>query len=182
MKNRRRQTGFSMIEVLVTFLLITIGILGMIALQGRAIGYTQDSVQRNTAAMLADDLLELMRSNLNETLGANGLPNATSGYYKAKGADFGTVTDANCNTTSTTASRQLACWAREAARRLPGAGDILNSEFYICRSAAVGTCSANGSAIEIQLAWKVKSGECLDNSAAADSDLTICRYRLRSEL
>jgi len=182
MKNRRRQTGFSMIEVLVTFLLITIGILGMIALQGRAISYTQDSVQRNTAAMLADDLLELMRANLSETLDGNGLPKSSSGYYKAKGADFATVTDADCATTSVTASRQLACWAREAARRLPGASDVLNSEFYVCRSASVGTCSSAGSAIEIQLAWKVKSGECLDSNAAAGSDLTICRYRLRSEL
>lgn len=182
MKNRRRQIGFSMIEVLVTFLLITIGILGMIALQGRAISYTQDSVQRNTAAMLADDLLELMRANLSETLDGNGLPKSSSGYYKAKGADFATVTDADCTTTSVTASRQLTCWAREATRRLPGASDVLNSEFYVCRSASVGTCSSAGSAIEIQLAWKVKSGECLDSNAAAGSDLTICRYRLRSEL
>ena len=51
-----------MIEVLVTLVLISIGVLGMVALQARTIQYTQDAVQRNTAAMLANDLVELMRA------------------------------------------------------------------------------------------------------------------------
>ncbi|KUJ92033.1 MAG: type 4 fimbrial biogenesis protein PilV, partial [Pseudomonas sp. 63_8] len=41
--------GFSMIEVLVTVLLICIGVLGLVALQGRTIAYTQDSAYRNAA-------------------------------------------------------------------------------------------------------------------------------------
>ncbi|MCR3769086.1 type IV pilus modification protein PilV, partial [Pseudomonas aeruginosa] len=48
-----RETGFSMIEVLVALVLISIGVLGMVAMQGRTIQYTQESVQRNAAAMLA---------------------------------------------------------------------------------------------------------------------------------
>ena len=39
-----------MIEVLITPLLVCIGVLGMVALQGKTIAYTQDSVQRNVAA------------------------------------------------------------------------------------------------------------------------------------
>ena len=46
------EAGFSMIEVLVTILLICIGVLGLVALQGRTITYTQDSALRNAAAML----------------------------------------------------------------------------------------------------------------------------------
>ena len=65
--------GFSMIEVLVTILLICIGVLGLVALQGRTITYTQDSALRNAAAMLADDLQEMMRADLDKVI-ANGLP------------------------------------------------------------------------------------------------------------
>lgn len=58
--------GFSLIEVLVALLLTTIGILGMVALQGRSIQYTQDSVQRNTAIVLASDLIEIVRAHPKE--------------------------------------------------------------------------------------------------------------------
>lgn len=58
--------GFSLIEVLVALLLTTIGVLGMVALQGRSIQYTQDSVQRNTAIVLAGDLIEIVRAHPKE--------------------------------------------------------------------------------------------------------------------
>ena len=55
--------GFSLIEVLMALLLTTVGVLGMVALQGRSIQYTQDAVQRNTAVELANDLIEIVRAN-----------------------------------------------------------------------------------------------------------------------
>lgn len=166
------QLGFSMIEVLITLLLVCIGVLGMVALQGKAIAYTQDSVQRNVAATLANDLVELMRAK------PDGLP-ASSGFYKAKSAAFPTK-PAACTPLPDSQSDQLACWAERAKAALPGASELLESEFYVCRSLSSGNCTGNGSAIEIQLAWRVKAGECMD--ASADADTTICRYRLRSQL
>ncbi|PTQ68782.1 prepilin-type N-terminal cleavage/methylation domain-containing protein [Pseudomonas sp. GV071] len=49
--------GFSLIEVLVTTWLIGVGMLGMAALQSRAIANGDDHLQRSTAAMLVNDLL-----------------------------------------------------------------------------------------------------------------------------
>ena len=51
----KRDQGFSLIEVLVALLLTTVGVLGMVALQGRSVQYTQDSVQRNVAVDLASE-------------------------------------------------------------------------------------------------------------------------------
>lgn len=164
--------GFSMIEVLITLLLVCIGVLGMVALQGKTIAYTQDSVQRNVAATLANDLIELMRAK------PDGLP-ATSGFYKAKSDAFPSK-PAACAPLPDTASGQLACLAERAKAALPGASDLLESEFYVCRSKAPGNCTTSGSAVEIQLAWRVKAGECMDSSDTGDN--TICRYRLRSQL
>lgn len=175
-----KQRGFSMIEVLITLVLISIGILGMVAMQGRAITYTQDSVQRNNAAALADDLMEQMRARRADVLNTNGVPKTTSNYYKALNAAFPAAAT-SCATTPTVISEQLGCWAAKASSALPGAAELLTSDFYICRSPTPGTCNSNaGSAIEIRLAWSVTSGECLDSDASAPANK--CYYTLRSEL
>lgn len=162
--------GFSLIEVLVTLVLITIGVLGMVALQSKSIAFTQDTTQRNTAAMLAQDLLELLR--------AQGKV-----FEKKKGAAF-TAVD-NCTSTPSEADKQLGCWSQEAARLLPGVdADLLKNEFQVCKAKAAKTCDADGTTVEIQLAWRTRNGDCLDSEDAnnPDADKSICRYRLRSEL
>lgn len=171
-----RQTGFSMIEVLVTLLLVAIGVLGMVALQGRTIAYTQDSVQRNTAAMLANDLIELMRAT------PTGFP-ASSGFYKSRSSGFPTPPD-SCTPLPNDAAGQLACWAAKVGESLPGVtDDLLKAEYYVCRTATANSCTGNGTAVEIQIAWQVKAGECMDETdTGGDSDKTICRYRLRSRI
>jgi len=161
--------GFSMIEVLITLVLVCIGVLGMVALQSRTVQYTQDTVQRNTAAALANDLVELIRAN------PTGLP-ASSGFYKASGAAFPDAPSGGCGSTTNVASEQLACWAQKAGKLLPGASSLLTNDFYVCRSLSANSCG-NGSAVEIQIAWTVKAGECMDNSTA-----TKCYYRLRTEI
>jgi type IV pilus assembly protein PilV len=165
-----RSQGFSMVEVLVTLVLVCIGVLGMVAMQSRTIAYTQDAVQRNIAAMLADDLMELLRADLGNVLGSDGQPVSSSNYYKATGADFPDAADDCSSLSGTNAAQRLGCWAERAKAALPGAESLMNDEFYI---------SKTGSAIEIQLAWAVKSGECLDPDS---DDNEVCRYRLRAEL
>ncbi len=164
--------GFSMIEVLITLLLVTVGVLGMMAMQSRTIQYTQDSVQRNAAAALANDLLELIRAQ------PTTIP-ASSDFYKLKDDAFPT-SPTNCAGTSQVAAEQLACWRDKAKLLLPGVTtSLLTSDFHICRSKVPGTCSTTaGSAVEIQLAWTVKEGACLDG----ESTSTICYYRLRSDI
>lgn len=165
-----------MIEVLITLLLVSIGVLGMVAMQSRTIQYTQDSVQRNNAAALANDLLELIR------LQSTGLP-ATSAFYKGAGTAFPAVDVAGCTDTPQSALQQLACWGQKASKLLPGATNaLLTSDFYICRTTIPGTCTNAGSAVEIQLAWEVKAGECMDSEDINNSTSTICHYRLRAEI
>ncbi|MHB0766678.1 type IV pilus modification protein PilV [Stutzerimonas sp. NM35] len=182
MSNNR---GFSLIEVMVTLVLTTIGILGMVAMQGRSIQYTQDSVQRNTAIMLASDLVEIIRSNPGEVF--KNTPPAepiysgfkdTSLFYKGKGDDFATAPVA-CVANPTSAIEMRNCWVEAVEASLPDAKNLLKSDFYICRSSAPGICDGNGSMVEIQLAWTVKAGACPDTRA---SNTTTCIYRTRVEL
>lgn len=170
--------GFSMIEVLVSLLITVIGVLGMVALQSKAIPYTQDSVQRNTAMMLTDDLIEMIRTA--------GSCTASNSCIKPPGTDF-PASPASCVPTPTTLSQQLGCWKAQAVKALPGASDLLKSSFYICRSvkpgdvgsAACGTDSTLNTEIEIQVAWSVKNNaDCMD----ANAKNSICTYRIRTRL
>ena len=56
----RRQRGFSLIEVLVSVLLLSLGVLGLIGLQARTMEMSGEAEDRNRAAMLADDLASRM--------------------------------------------------------------------------------------------------------------------------
>jgi type IV pilus assembly protein PilV len=57
------QGGFTLIEVLIAILVISVGLLATASLQLLSKRSNYDAVQRTTAAQLAGDLLERMRSN-----------------------------------------------------------------------------------------------------------------------
>lgn len=186
MSHNRIQRGFSLIEMLVTLVLVAIGILGMVALQGRSIQYTQDAVQRNKAVTLVNDLAEIMRANPNEIFETQPTTitpyyadfKATSVFFKEKGGDFDPV-PGNCVALPKTAAEQLACWVATVKRELPGEDTLFTEQTYICRSSSKGSCDDKGSMLEIQLAWQVKPGACPDTGITDD---TVCIYRTRVEL
>lgn len=55
------QRGSTLLEVLVSVLIFSFGILGLVAMQVRATQYSVDAEDRNRAALLADDLAAQMR-------------------------------------------------------------------------------------------------------------------------
>lgn len=63
MMQYRRQLGVGLMEVLVALLILSIGVMGFIALQYRAVEATAESSSRIQAINLARDLAERMRVN-----------------------------------------------------------------------------------------------------------------------
>lgn len=57
---RSRQHGGFLLEALVGILIFTLGVLGLVALQGRAIAYTSDAQYRGEAAYLANSYVSKM--------------------------------------------------------------------------------------------------------------------------
>ncbi|MGY4534689.1 type IV pilus assembly protein PilV [Pseudomonas sp. TE3786] len=155
-----KTAGFSLVEILITTWLLSVGLLGMAALQGRAIAYGDDTLQRSTAAMLANDLLEQIRA----------APGDWSRYLQSGPEQPAPAPP--CKLPPGQPSAQVACWLSELAQLLPGSQALANGETYVCRSPAPGTCSHSGAAIEIQVAWP---GNCAPGN-------TPCRYRVRSEI
>jgi type IV pilus assembly protein PilV len=59
-RHRTRQSGFTLIEVVVAILVFSFGILGAVSLQAAAIKMATDAQQRTEATFLADQLLARM--------------------------------------------------------------------------------------------------------------------------
>ena len=77
MHTRNRQTGFSLIEILIALFVFAIGILTVAGLQIVSKRTNHEAVQRTTATYLAYDIIERMRANpdqlgvyVDDTLGA----------------------------------------------------------------------------------------------------------------
>lgn len=82
----RRQAGVSMVELLVSLLIFTFGMLGLAGLQTRTLTFNQSSLFRSQASALTDDILDRMRSDRN---------NATLGRWDVA---IGTASSAMSNT------------------------------------------------------------------------------------
>ena len=63
MMNMKQVKGISLIEVLITILVMAVGMLGVAALQVKALNTSQGSYSRAQAVALVEDLSDKMRSN-----------------------------------------------------------------------------------------------------------------------
>lgn len=108
---RSRQQGVSMIEVLVSIVIVAIGIMGLTALQGVSMKNTTSANLRSTASMLARDMADRMRANQTALL---------SGKYDSL---TGTPTNPDCeaNTCSSdnVAKYDYWRWNQDVANTLP---------------------------------------------------------------
>jgi len=59
----RRQHGFSLIEVLVALLVLSVGLLGLAMLQIEGLKHNTDAYYRTQATVLAYDIIDRMRAN-----------------------------------------------------------------------------------------------------------------------
>ena len=118
------QGGASLIEVMVAALIMGIGLLGILSLQGRALQFNHQSYLFSQASILAQDMAERMSSNASAIDDYRGNPSSAG-------------VDCNLNSCS---NNQLAAWDKfhwqEAVKNtLPqGEGSVVlsaNGEAYI---------------------------------------------------
>lgn len=77
----RRETGFTLLEVLITLVILSVGLLGVASLQLNSMRYASMSAGRNQAALFAEHLAERIRSNPSADYTASAT--ATSCYTAA---------------------------------------------------------------------------------------------------
>lgn len=105
------QRGFSMIEVLVTIVILAFGLLGLAGFQIHAQTAELESYQRAQALILLDDMVDRMtanRANSGCYVLASGATCATA--TAATTLTFGTGDTTSCSTTSTLVDRDKCEW------------------------------------------------------------------------
>jgi type IV pilus assembly protein PilV len=115
---KRPTAGFTLVEILVTLVVMSIGMLGLSKLQLTSLRYNQNAYQRSMATQLAYDLSNRMRANK---------AGVVSGAYKSPTAQQNTdcLTLTGC-TPAEMAAHDMYEWLDAAnpgsvARQLPGA-------------------------------------------------------------
>jgi len=117
MRQRPRQKGFSLLEVILTMAILAIGLLGLAGLQARALNAEADSFSRAQAMMYANEMADRMNSNLAEvktsTAAATGYNQQSSGSVRVV---FGTGYTNDCITVANnTQALQATCCAGKAS-------------------------------------------------------------------
>ena len=84
---RRSQSGFFLIEALVAILIFSLGILGMVALGGTAMGAQTDARYRTDAAALAHEMASANVIKLARDTAANFLASLNQFQHRPTGAD-----------------------------------------------------------------------------------------------
>lgn len=135
-RGRNREAGFSMIEVLVSLLVLALGLLGFALLQTMNLRYTQSADYRTHATNLAYDLLDQMRANRHS---------AADYAAGAGGASFnaGAITDTVCSRptgTDADIAGNIERWQCQVARTLGP-------------SASAGVLYQNNGDVTITIAW-----------------------------
>ena len=115
----RRNRGLTLIEVLVTLVVISMGLLGVAALQMRTLRHNYDALMRSHASALADDIADRMRVNRVAVRPASG-----SSEYDA---EFGDPPELPNDASQ--ALRDVVEWKEAVAARLPsGDGEVVVTE------------------------------------------------------
>lgn len=122
----RPESGFSLIEVLISIIVLSFGLLGMVGLQAAALQANREARAQSTASSLARELAEMMRGNKDI-----GLLTSANPYFGDFSSPLAPATTAYCMNvaTSTTAcadttaiaNAQMTEWLSRVDSELPGA-------------------------------------------------------------
>jgi type IV pilus assembly protein PilV len=115
--NRRRARGVTLIEVLVTMVIVAVGLLGLAGMQVRGLSIQKDAHGRALATQLALDIADRMRSNVSN-VGDYAFGNPWSASYTAPG--FTDCEAATCTPTQQATFDFQRWFARVRGGALPG--------------------------------------------------------------
>jgi type IV pilus assembly protein PilV len=149
----KMQRGISLIEVLVTLVIISIGILGTASLQVVSKRANFESIQRSAAAHLANDYLQRMRGNrtvLDNYLVADFLGGKSLGASPAKDC----ATDgANC-VNSELASYDQWQWEQQLDGAMERIGTTNVGGLFEPSACVVGPAGGIDGVYEVAIAWR----------------------------
>lgn len=163
----QRQGGFTLIEVLVSAMILSIGLVGVAGLQVISLKNNQSAYMRSQVSAFAYDLADRMRSNV---------AGADAGFYDPDTAAVrATCTTTVGCTTQQLAQNDLAEWNASLAANLPmGTGFVcIDSTPYDGSGVGAPACDGNGTQFSVKVWWDDNRDGAISITAANTERLSI---------
>lgn len=138
MNSKKRTSGFSLIEVLIALVVISVGLIGLAALQARGLQYNQGSYLRSQANILAYDMIDRMRIN----------------RARAQAGAYNLSLSASAPSGSTLAAQDLAGWLGLLTGTLPAGDGEVSCDVTLC-SVRVTWQEADGATYEFNYQTRI---------------------------
>lgn len=154
-------SGFSLIEVLISIIILSFGLLGMVGLQAGALQANRDARLQSSAIALARELAEMMRGNKDVAIAASG-SNPYLGSFDSTPLEAGTPTyclsvgSTACADATAVANAQMTEWLARIDAELPGArvDTCFDTAPYDANGLPQWACTAGTSGvIVIKIGW-----------------------------
>ena len=153
-----RFCGFSLIENLITVVILSLGLLGLSQMQGHAFRISSWASMESAAVSLVSDIADRVRAN----------PDAVNDYIQGTAVKNASCTSGGCSAQQM-AGNDLWEWQQALARILPlGKGNICRSSIARATggtaiNAATDMCSGTGDRVFIWVQWDRNGDGILDN-------------------
>ena len=160
-----RAAGFTLLEVLVAVLLLSIGLLGLASLQTWGLRATGNATYRSQATLLVNEMVERIRANQ---------PAAIDGYYVFNSANCNAVD--RCFGTDECTSAEIANADYYAVVCGNGPGDGAGVDDVLPNGTLAVNCGGGaGAQCDIEVAWQevADMGGTGTNNAARESALRL---------
>lgn len=131
-----RHKGYTLIEVLIALVIMSIGMLGMAGLQMTSLKQNQSAYMRSQATLLAYDIVDRMRANVDAV--------DSGDYFAETSTTTGSCSSSNGCTDAQMAATDLAQWRTVLATELPsGNGRVCRGLNPEAETAGAPTCDSN---------------------------------------
>lgn len=144
--------GFTFIEVLIAFVLLTTGILGAIAIEANVKKGSFDAMQRSFASAMAQDIIERMRNNSSDA--------ATLEAYEGVYGDGGeSLPSTRCNATNAlcTSAQMRVNDLYEWEQLLQGEDVTFDGKAVGGVTGAIGCIQHTNNAVEVIISWQART-------------------------
>lgn len=112
----KNQKGFTLLEILVAVLVLSIGMLGIAGLQASSLQYGLDASSRAQVTVLAEDIMAKVRMRTNVVLDP-AVPGVLTSYLATP--------TGTCDPLESTVVMELTCWYVSVEETLPNASAVI---------------------------------------------------------